>query len=121
MALAALLGALAVVAGAFGAHAFSAVLPAAALDVWKTAVLYQFIHVLAILALSTKNLTKILWLGGIFLFSGSLYFLSTNSLHQFDLGWLGPITPLGGLLFIAGWLSYASNLWQDKAENGGKA
>jgi uncharacterized membrane protein YgdD (TMEM256/DUF423 family) len=118
---AAILGALAVVTGAFGAHGLEDKISANSLDVWKTAVLYQFIHVIAILALQANQRSKLLWLVGIVCFSGSLYALSTSSLHQIPLKWLGPVTPLGGLLFILAWLSHARKLWQDKAENGGKA
>lgn len=92
--LAALLGALAVVAGAFGAHALAKVLLPSALEVWKTAVFYQFIHVVAILALPLGRPTHYLWLTGILLFSGSLYLLSTSSLHPINVQWLGPVTPL---------------------------
>lgn len=118
---AAVLGALAVVAGAFGAHGLSSKIPAASLEVWKTGVLYQFIHVFAILALGANHRSNIFWLLGILLFSGSLYVLSTNSLHGLNPSWLGPVTPVGGLLFILGWLAFARKLWQHNAKNGGKA
>jgi len=112
----AIFGALAVVAGAFGAHALAERIPSTSLEVWKTAVLYQFIHVLAILSLKAHVRTILYWFSGILLFSGSLYVLSTSGLHSVNLSWLGPVTPIGGLLFILGWLSYVRELWQDKAK-----
>lgn len=110
-------GMLAVVTGAFGAHGLKAVLPAGQLEVWHTAVQYNFYHVFALLFLSTfKGDTKnkliracyYLFTFGIVFFSGSLYLLSCRSI----IGWhwliyMGPITPLGGVLFILGWLLLA--------------
>jgi uncharacterized membrane protein YgdD (TMEM256/DUF423 family) len=93
---------LAVALGAFGAHALRATLEAShSRDTWNTAVLYQFLHGLALIVLSTQNTNRIacyLFLVGILLFSGSLYALAAT--HA---SWLGPITPLGGLCFLAGW------------------
>jgi uncharacterized membrane protein YgdD (TMEM256/DUF423 family) len=113
---ASLFGMLAVIAGAFGAHALQGKLDARQLDVWHTAVQYQFYHVFALLFLSTFsrfrskiiNSTFYLFSFGIILFSGSLYLLACRDL----LGWnwltiMGPITPIGGLLFIAGWITLA--------------
>jgi uncharacterized membrane protein YgdD (TMEM256/DUF423 family) len=113
---AALLGAAAVILGAFGAHALRSVLPARDLEVWHTGVQYHFYHVFALLFLSTftrfknKLITASYYLFtlGIVFFSGSLYLLSCRSI----LGWswlnvLGPVTPIGGLLFIAGWVLLA--------------
>ena len=109
-------GMLAVLTGAFGAHGLKARIDANSLEVWHTAVQYQFYHVFALLFLSTftrfKNnlIFTCYWLFtfGIILFSGSLYLLSCRAL----LGWswltfLGPVTPVGGLLFIAGWFTLA--------------
>jgi uncharacterized membrane protein YgdD (TMEM256/DUF423 family) len=106
-------GILAVVAGAFGAHALKSVLAAEQLQTWQTAVQYQFYHVFALLFLAVfaqKNsdytsAAYYLFTFGIIFFSGSLYVLSC----RYALGWnwakfLGPVTPVGGLLFIAGWL-----------------
>lgn len=109
-------GMLAVVAGAFGAHALKAKLDPQQLETWHTAVQYQFYHVFALLFLSTftrfKNniilTTYYLFTFGIILFSGSLYLLSCRQLLGAD--WLmvfGPVTPVGGLLFIAGWVTLA--------------
>lgn len=109
---AALLGLLAVITGAFGAHGLKALISAQQLDVWHTAVQYQFYHVFALLFLATLGRSNrivkasyYLFTFGIILFSGSLYLLACRDL----IGWawltiMGPITPLGGLLFILGWL-----------------
>jgi len=113
---ASLLGLLAVIAGAFGAHALKALISTQQLDVWHTAVQYQFYHVFALLFLATlarqnSRMVKAsyyLFTFGIVLFSGSLYLLACRDL----IGWsglaiMGPITPLGGLLFILGWFMLA--------------
>lgn len=106
-------GALAVVLGAFGAHALKAKLGEQALETWHTAVQYQFYHVFALLflaLLSSGNPAYIRLSGtfftcGIVLFSGSLYLLSLREILQMPwLRFLGPVTPIGGLLFIAGWV-----------------
>ena|ERR1700712_1943533 len=120
---ASLFGVLAVIAGAFGAHALQAVLSTKQLDVWHTAVQYQFYHVFALLFLSLltrfKNnmvlTTYYLFTFGIILFSGSLYLLACRDL----LGWswlpmVGPVTPVGGLLFIAGWVTLAIAGYKNK-------
>lgn len=104
-------GMLAVMLGAFGAHALKARLDPRALAVWDTAVQYHFIHTLALLftAVLMQNLrhgalsaSAWLFLGGIVLFSGSLYWLALGGPR-----WLGPMTPIGGVFFIAGWASLA--------------
>jgi len=120
---ASLLGALAVIAGAFGSHALKATLSVSQLQVWQTAVQYQFYHVFALLFLSTftrfKNktisITYYLFTFGIVLFSGSLYLLACrNLLNMPGLAVLGPITPVGGLLFITGWVFLAIAAFRNK-------
>ncbi|MEI9998222.1 MAG: DUF423 domain-containing protein [Verrucomicrobiota bacterium] len=73
------------------------------LDLWRTALTYQWFHALALLAAgqarNTRRGTVIFWLLGVVCFSGSIYGLALDP----DLKWLGPITPLGGLFLIAGW------------------
>ncbi len=107
------LAALAVVFGAFGAHALKARLAAEQLQVFETGVKYQMYHALALVFLGiifekfnspAAAYSGYLFLAGILFFSGSLYLLSTKSLLGIE-SWnfLGPITPLGGLCFIAGW------------------
>ncbi len=114
---AAILGAITVAMGAFGAHALKTLVPENALAVYDTAVRYQFYHLLAlaltgILYASYKNN----WLKnaggcfiiGIILFSGSLYMLTFKAVIGTEgLNWVGPITPIGGLFFISGWLQLA--------------
>ena len=111
--LAATLGALGVSLGAFGAHALKAHLEATGrFDTFETAVRYQFYHTLALLALGLLRLLRPeaaslgtvawLWLAGILVFSGSLYILCFTGLR-----WLGAITPIGGVLLIAGWVLLA--------------
>jgi len=100
---AALLCFLAVALGAFGAHALKSTLEARGmLDVWNKAVLYHFIHAIALLVLALfGTINRSAWwllLAGIFLFSGSLYLMALTNLR-----WLGLVTPVGGLCFLAGW------------------
>jgi uncharacterized membrane protein YgdD (TMEM256/DUF423 family) len=94
---------LAVALGAFGAHSLKSMLEThGMLDVWNKAVLYHFIHAIALFVLALYGTTNrgAWWLlfAGIFLFSGSLYLMALSNLH-----WLGAVTPLGGLCFLAGW------------------
>jgi uncharacterized membrane protein YgdD (TMEM256/DUF423 family) len=107
-------GMLAVIAGAFGAHGLEGKISPKDMEIWHTAVQYQFYHTFALLFLSilTRYRVKIivhcyyLFTTGIILFSGSLYLLACVNLM--DLSWvpvLGPITPIGGLLLIAGWIT----------------
>ena len=115
--LASLSGMLAVVFGAFGAHALKGKLDDQALKVFETAVQYHFYHTFALLVVGVIALnqpqTMLLkssgWLFfiGILVFSGSLYLLSLTGVR-----WLGAITPLGGLALIAGWACLAATGWK---------
>ena len=94
---------LAVALGAFGAHSLKSILEThGMLDVWNKAVLYHFIHAIALFVLALYGTANrgAWWLlfAGIFLFSGSLYLMALTNLHL-----LGAVTPLGGLCFLAGW------------------
>ena len=109
---AAVFGVLAVGLGAFGAHALKVRVSADALALWKTGVEYHFYHTLALLFLGyfPAASTKLVKIGsycftfGILLFSGSLYLLALREVFAANYGSvLGPITPIGGLLFIGGW------------------
>ena len=114
--LAAFSGMLAVAFGAFGAHALKNRLDEYALGVYETAVQYHFYHSLALLAVGlmamyqpqSMLLKSSGWLFalGLVIFSGSLYVLALSGLK-----WLGAITPLGGLAFIAGWACLAFAAW----------
>ncbi|MEI9896956.1 MAG: DUF423 domain-containing protein [Chthoniobacter sp.] len=101
---AAAIGFLGVILGALGAHKLKPALSAhGTADLWETAVLYQLLHVVALLALAATDrasrLLAILWIAGVVCFSGSLYVLSLSELQAY----LWPVTPLGGLLFLIGW------------------
>ncbi len=112
----ALILALGVAAGAFGAHGLKRVVSPDLLDVWKTAVLYQLVHGLGLLLLAA--LARALdpglaaWagglmLGGVLVFSGSLYALTLSGVRA-----LGAITPLGGVLMIGAWAVLALAAWR---------
>ena len=112
----ALLAALGVGAGAFGAHALRTRLTPELLTVFETGVRYHLIHALGLLAVAwaatrwpgqATQAAGWLFLAGIVLFSGSLYGLSLSGVRA-----LGAITPLGGVAFIAGWLTLAWAIWQ---------
>ena len=109
--LAAGLGFLGVALGAFGAHGLRERLSPAMLEVYRTGVLYHLIHAVALLAvalgadrLARPRAVAALFTAGIALFSGSLYALSITGARA-----LGMITPLGGLLFMAGWATMLFN------------
>jgi uncharacterized membrane protein YgdD (TMEM256/DUF423 family) len=102
--IAALAGLLAVALGAFGAHGLKEILGRHDTTVvWQTAVFYHFIHAVMLFVLAERQeWPRGAWfcfLGGIVVFSGSLYVLAVTNLR-----WLGAITPFGGVSFIAGWL-----------------
>lgn len=108
-----ILGALAVVLGAFGAHTLKELISEARLLAYKTGIQYHFYHVLAMCAVAafyTQRPSKKLvyafrfFLIGIILFSGSLYLLSTQEVLGLSMKWAGPVTPIGGLAFILGWI-----------------
>ena len=102
----------AVILGAFGAHALKEVLSENQLSSFQTGVRYQFFHGLTILILSfnmnyfTKRLSSIIKImsAGIILFSFSIYLLNIQDLVGFSMSYLGPITPIGGLLLITSWI-----------------
>ncbi|MGL2987069.1 DUF423 domain-containing protein [Flavobacterium sp. RSSA_27] len=108
---AALLGMIAIILGAFGAHALKKVLSTEELLTFETGVRYQMYHALFLLFIGlstslTEKKQKIIYyltLFGVLLFSGSIYFLATNSLTTFDFKKIGFITPIGGVLLISAW------------------
>ena len=106
--------ALAVILGAFGAHALKEKLAPEQLQVFETGVRYQMYHALALILLALlfdklnqplMNYSGWCFVAGTLFFSGSLYLLASKSILGIE-NWkfLGPITPLGGLCFIAGWI-----------------
>jgi uncharacterized membrane protein YgdD (TMEM256/DUF423 family) len=103
----------AVMLGAFGAHALKEKLEPEYVEIFKTGVQYQMYHALALIFVGmmlkskpSKNLANaaVCFLLGIILFSGSLYLITLGKLSTGNLDWLGPITPIGGLSFIIGWV-----------------
>ncbi|GET22369.1 DUF423 domain-containing protein [Prolixibacter denitrificans] len=112
----AVLMALAVILGAFGAHALKSRLATDMMQVYHTGVQYQFYHALGILIIGvlylhypsgTLSWSAILMTIGIALFSGSLYLLAVTGIK-----WLGAITPLGGTSFIVAWILFFIAVWK---------
>lgn len=109
-----LLGVLAVILGAFGAHALEKVLSVDSLLSFETGVRYQMYHALLLLFLSTtsqvkeerKKLIYYLLTIGIIFFSFSIYLLATNSLTSFNFKTIALLTPIGGTLLIFGWVVF---------------
>ena len=110
----AVLGAIAVALGAFGAHGLKKIVPAETVQTFQTGVQYQMYHALALLLTGLLyekcserfvKIAGILFTIGVILFSGSLYILTTGKVAETTaLDKAGMITPLGGLAFIGGWL-----------------
>ena len=119
--LAAYLGAFTVALGAFGAHGLKPHMDAYQQGIFEKGIFYQFIHVLALLGLGLYwNLGKgnpvllkyaaCFFPIGILFFSGSLYVLALRHLSSANLSWVGPITPIGGICFIIGWILLALSI-----------
>jgi len=112
-----LLGGLGVALGAFGAHGLKKVLDAHLFEIYETAVLYQFLHAFALLvaglwlrqggSAGLLRLAGWAWIAGVALFCGSLYIYVLTGVH-----WLAIITPVGGTLFILGWIAAAWAAWK---------
>jgi uncharacterized membrane protein YgdD (TMEM256/DUF423 family) len=111
-----LLAGLGVAAGAFGAHGLEGRVTPDRLDTFHTAVTYQMYHALALLAVGWAvaqgggplvHAAGYCFVGGILVFSGSLYLLVLT-----DTSWLGAVTPLGGAAFLVGWGLLAWGVWQ---------
>jgi uncharacterized membrane protein YgdD (TMEM256/DUF423 family) len=107
VALGAINGGIAVAAGAFGAHGLRERISQHSLEIYETAVRYQMYHALAMIlcaVVATSGARTAGWLfqAGILVFSGSLYALALT-----EVKWLGAITPIGGLAFLAGWAALA--------------
>jgi uncharacterized membrane protein YgdD (TMEM256/DUF423 family) len=113
---ASILLALAVALGAFGAHGLKSQLSTEMMQTYKTGVEYHFYHALGLLLIGILsvslpsgllNWSAILLFAGIILFSGSLYVLTITGIK-----WLGAVTPIGGLSFIAGWILLFLAVWK---------
>ncbi|MBP6039415.1 MAG: DUF423 domain-containing protein [Flavobacterium sp.] len=108
---AAMLGITAIILGAFGAHALKKVLTETQLQSFEIGVRYQMYHAFFLLFigiftfLNEKERLVIFWLTltGVLFFSGSIYLLATNGITNLKTKWLGPITPIGGVLLISAW------------------
>ena len=108
------LGAIGVMVGAFGAHFLKERIEAIHINTLNTGVLYLFIHVLGLIGISILGKedpgSRILrsvaltFVAGVLLFSGSLFLIATQSLTNFPVRFIGFLTPMGGLCFIAGWI-----------------
>jgi uncharacterized membrane protein YgdD (TMEM256/DUF423 family) len=114
--IAALSGCFSVAAGAFGAHGLKERLAPDHLAIFETGARYQMYHALALLAVAwaasqwpSPGIRASGWcfLAGTFLFSGSLYILALTGVR-----WLGAITPVGGVAFLAGWILLAWGAWR---------
>jgi uncharacterized membrane protein YgdD (TMEM256/DUF423 family) len=116
---------LAVILGAFASHALEGMVTEERIETFQVGVRYQFYHAFALIALSiimhirkTKFLTPAGWLFffGTILFSGSLYLLTfQDEMFEFPIGFVGPLTPIGGTLFIAGWVFFLLATFQKPA------
>ena len=119
----AVLGFIAIILGAFGAHALKKVLDLDQLASFETGVKYQMYHALFLLFLGSSNLVSekvkksiyFLVLSGVVLFSGSIYLLATKNISNVDFGIIGIVTPIGGLLMIVGWAILFLNIMKKKA------
>lgn len=115
---AAILAAIAIGMGAFGAHSLKAMISSNSLVNFETGVRYQMYHALALLILgfaivipaATRKWVFIFFLFGCIFFSGSIYLLALKEILPFEVSFLWPITPMGGILFIIGWLRLAYGL-----------
>jgi uncharacterized membrane protein YgdD (TMEM256/DUF423 family) len=109
---AAIMGVVAIVLGAFGAHALKKVLTDSQLNSFEVGVRYQMYHALFLLlianlnflAIKEKTIIMYLVIVGVLLFSGSIFLLSTSVITKIKTSILGPLTPIGGLFLIASWI-----------------
>ena len=117
---------LSVAFGAFGAHSLKEFIAVDQLQSFEVGVRYQFYHSIVLFALGillyyrkTKFMmvAGYLFVAGIILFSGSLYLLALQEIFGLPIAFLGPITPLGGLCFIAGWALLFLSTYQDNEKH----
>ena len=122
--IAAILGATTIVIGAFGAHGLKQLVEVDAIASFETGVRYQMYHVIVLLLVGfarplsaeTKQWVLRFFCFGMLFFSGSIYLLALKEVLPFSVQFLGPITPLGGLLFILGWLRLGYGIYKLKSE-----
>ncbi|WP_460220699.1 DUF423 domain-containing protein [Psychroserpens sp. MEBiC05023] len=119
------LGAIAIVLGAFGAHGLKSLISSESQNTFETGVRYQMYHALFLLFLGnvsilSENVKRIILyvvILGVLCFSGSIYGLATNELTNFDFRTIGFVTPIGGLLLIIAWLVLLINFLKTKGDN----
>jgi uncharacterized membrane protein YgdD (TMEM256/DUF423 family) len=119
---AALMGIIAIILGAFGAHALKKQLSVEQLGSFETGVKYQMYHALFLLFLGmntflnekVKKTVFQLVIFGVFFFSGSIYLLTTKAITGVDFKFIGIVTPIGGALLIVGWSILLLNIWKSK-------
>ncbi len=119
---AALMGLIAIILGAFGAHALKKQLSIEQLGSFETGVKYQMYHALFLLFLGmntflNENLKKTVFqlvIFGVFFFSGSIYLLTTKAITGVDFKFIGIVTPIGGAFLIVGWSILLWNIWKSK-------
>ena len=122
---AAFLGMLAIILGAFGAHALKNVLNIEHLTTIETGVKYQMYHALFLLfigltekvSVKTKNQIFYLTTVGIMMFSGSIYLLATRNITNIDFSMIGIITPIGGFFLISAWFILFYKFTTNKSQN----
>lgn len=116
--IAAIMGLLAVALGAFGSHGLKKVISPEMVNIFNLGVQYQFYHTFALLSVALTgywirsrllNWAGYFFIAGILLFSGSLYIYALLGSK-----WMGPITPLGGICFMAGWILMAVAIWRNR-------
>lgn len=120
-----ILGMIAIILGAFGAHALKKILSVEQLVTFETGVRYQMYHALFLLFVGLMNditpkIKKAIYfltLAGVILFSGSIYLLATNDLTSFNFKTIGFLTPIGGLLLILAWGALLVSATNKKSQN----
>lgn len=123
-----LMGVVAILLGAFGAHGLKALLTQDALNTFEVGVRYQMYHALfllflaltSIITVKQKQLIFYMVLTGVLLFSGSIYLLAVNSLFDFNFKILGPVTPIGGIFLIVAWGLLIKSVLKHKFDNENK-
>lgn len=121
----AFLGVLAIILGAFGAHALKAVLSAEQLTNFETGVRYQMYHAFFLFFVSTRKelslkALKVIYnlvITGVLFFSGSIYLLTTKNVTSVDFKIIGFVTPIGGLLLIFAWIVLFVTIFKKNSQN----
>ena len=119
---ASILAAITIAIGAFGAHGLKQLVDAESVATFETGVRYQMYHCLALLVVGfakpipakIKKWVFRFFIFGIIFFSGSIYLLALKQVLPFNVSFLGPVTPIGGLFFIVGWLWLVRGLYSLK-------